>query len=222
MAVLRLVPGAQPSWFYTLIDPGVPIPAEASAVHRISDWDVRGKPWFGAVAQELYRFLSGADLLAYNAPFDLAMLAGEFARAGLRFKVRGRSVVDPLVVFRRQEPRTLGHAVLFYLGRASVGAHSVVADVINTLEVLDVQVGRYGLPASPAELHRLLVPVDVAGKFARGASGELQLAFGKHWGRPLALVAREDPDYMHWIMNNVPLLDDARELIHRALAGQLL
>ena len=82
--------------------------------------------------------------------------------------------------------------------------------------------GRYGLPASPAELHRLLVPVDVAEKFARGASGEVQMAFGKHRGRPLALVAREDPDYMHWIMNNVPLLDDARELIHRALAGQLL
>jgi DNA polymerase-3 subunit epsilon len=222
VAALRLTPGAQPAWFHTLVDPGVPIPAEASAVHGITDSDVRGKPRFAAVAPALFRFLYHGDLLAYNAAFDLLMLTGEFARVGMRLKVRGRAVVDPLAVFRRQEPRTLAHAVRFYLGRASVGAHSAVADVIATLEVLDAQVGRYGLPASPAELHRLLVPVDVAGKFARAASGELQMAFGKHRGRPLALVAREDPDYLRWVMTNVPLLDDARELIHRALAGQLL
>jgi hypothetical protein len=46
-------------------------------------------------------------------------------------------------------------------------ARSADADVIATLEVLDAQVGRYGLPA---ELHRLLTPVDVAGTFTRSAS----------------------------------------------------
>jgi hypothetical protein len=85
--------------------------------------------------------------------------------------------------------------------------------------VLDAQVARYRLPSSPEALHALLVPVDVAGRLARDAAGVISLAFGKHRGRPLAAVAA---DYLRWLLNNIPLLDDARELVHKALAGHPL
>src|SRR5262245_7531269 len=105
LAAIRLEPGTKPAWVHTLVNPGIPIPAEASAVNGILDRDVKGKPRFEELAHQLLPFFNGADLVAYNVAFDLAVLASEFARAGLRFKVKGRAVVDPLAVFRREEPR---------------------------------------------------------------------------------------------------------------------
>jgi len=83
-------------------------------------------------------------------------------------------------------------------------------------------VGRYELPSSPEALHKLLVSVDIAGKFTRDAYGEVIVNFGKHRGRPLAEVAFEDANSLYWALENMPLLDDSRELIHRALAQQPL
>lgn len=108
----------------------------------------------------------------------------------------------------------------FYLGVEPVGSHSARTDAVAALRVLDAQVGRYGLPATAEGLHGVLVPVDVAGKFARDAGGAVVLGFGKHRGRPLADVARAEADYLRWVLANVHLLDDAREVVHKALAGR--
>jgi hypothetical protein len=86
--------------------------------------------------------------------------------------------------------------------------------------VLDAQVSRYGLPGSPAELHRMFVEVDVAGRLRKAPDGTVVLGFGKHARRPLAEVARADPAYLAWVLANVPLLDDARQIIGRAAAGR--
>jgi DNA polymerase-3 subunit epsilon len=64
-----------------LIHPGVPIPAEAHAVHGISDADVKDAPRFEAVAHEIAAALAGCIPAAYNAAFDRAFLMNEFARA---------------------------------------------------------------------------------------------------------------------------------------------
>ena len=222
VATIRLDPASKPTSFYRLINPGIPIPHSATLVHGIVDADVRGKPRFEEIAQELYQFLNGSDLVAYNAAFDLAMLSAEFSRCGLRFKVKGRSVIDPHAIFRREEPRTLSHAVRFYLGQEGFASHSASTDALAALQVLDSQVGRYELPSNPETLHKLLVSVDIAGKFTRDAVGTVTINFGKHRGRPLAEVAAEDADYLRWALANMPLLDDARELIHLALAQQPL
>ncbi|OGS59440.1 MAG: hypothetical protein A3J79_12340 [Elusimicrobia bacterium RIFOXYB2_FULL_62_6] len=71
--------------FSSLVDPGLPIPAEASGIHGITDEMVRGAPSFGAVAPRLIAELEGAVLVAHNAEFDISFLRMEFARAGLRF-----------------------------------------------------------------------------------------------------------------------------------------
>src|SRR5690349_10646944 len=57
-----------------LVDPGIPIPAEASAVHGISDADVKGKPKWDAVAKEIIELLRGRIPVAYNANFDRAFV----------------------------------------------------------------------------------------------------------------------------------------------------
>lgn len=64
----------------TLIDPGVPIPAEATAVHGITDAMVCGAPDFGAVLPALEQALEGARLVIYNRRFDEGVIGGELAR----------------------------------------------------------------------------------------------------------------------------------------------
>ncbi|MFN3477055.1 MAG: exonuclease domain-containing protein, partial [Candidatus Methylomirabilales bacterium] len=66
-----------------LVDPGIPIPPEATAVHGITDVMVRGAPGVAEVLPGFLRFLEGSVPVAYNAPFDMAFLGYDLARAGL-------------------------------------------------------------------------------------------------------------------------------------------
>jgi DNA polymerase-3 subunit epsilon len=65
-----------------LLNPGIPIPAEVSAIHGIKDEDVKDSPRFEAIAHEVAAALSGCVPAAYNAAFDRAFLANEFGRSG--------------------------------------------------------------------------------------------------------------------------------------------
>ena len=64
-----------------LINPGMPIPAEVTAIHHITDEMVADKPRFEAVASEIANALKGCVPAAYNALFDRAFLMSEFSRA---------------------------------------------------------------------------------------------------------------------------------------------
>src|SRR5580704_8275912 len=63
-----------------LLNPGIPIPAEVTAVHGIKDDDVKDSPRFEAVAHEIAAALSGCVPAAYNAAFDRAFMVNEFGR----------------------------------------------------------------------------------------------------------------------------------------------
>lgn len=69
--------------FASLIDPGIPMPAAASAIHGIHDRDVAGQPAFGEVAADFTRWIGGAVVLGYAVGFDLAVLKREHERAGM-------------------------------------------------------------------------------------------------------------------------------------------
>lgn len=219
VAVLTVRPDGTEESFESRVNPVRPIPAAATAVHGIGDADVRDAPTFAALAPELARLLAGCDLAGFGiAGFDLPLLCAEFARAGAAFALAGRAVLDALAVYRRYEARTLSAAVAFYLGRSHAGAHAAGADARAAAEVLDAQVGRYGLPAAPPALHAALADVDIAGKFRRGDGGAVLVAFGKHAGRTLADVARTDPDYLAWVLTR-PFLADVHDLVRAALAA---
>lgn len=130
------------SW---LIDPTIPIPAESSAVHGISDQDVAGKPRFAAVASEIAAVLAGAIPAAYNAAFDRGFLMAELERArvvlpepppALRREV---DWVDPLVfareLYQSEESRALGDMAA-RLGIALDRAHRATDDAEAALLVL--------------------------------------------------------------------------------------
>jgi DNA polymerase-3 subunit epsilon len=219
IAVLTLSPDGTEDLFATRVNPQRAIPEGATRVHGISDADVWDAPTFVALAPDLVRRLAGCDLAGFGITgFDLPLLCAECARAGVPFALTGRAVLDALAVYRRYEARTLSAAVAFYLGRALHGAHAAPVDALAAVEVLDAQVGRYELPSAPSALHGALVEVDVAGKFRLGDGGAVVFAFGKYTGRPLADVARTDPDYLTWVLTR-PFLADVHELVRAALAA---
>jgi DNA polymerase-3 subunit epsilon len=201
----------------TIFDPGVPIPASASAVHGITDAHVAGRPPFANVAPDLWRLFDHADWAGFNiARFDVPLLVAEFARAGWFLDVRGRAILDALEVFHRREPRDLGAALRFYCGREHHHQHRAGADVAAAAAVLDAQLARYtDLPRRPAELHVWMHPLDVAGRF-RLEDGHAVFSFGKHAGRRLAEVAMQDPDYLVWMLRQ-GFLEDAKDLVRHVL-----
>jgi len=83
LAAIRYENGKEVDRFVTLIDPGVSIPYEATAIHGITNAMVRGKPKAKEVLRKFQDLLDGAVFVAHNASFDLRMINGELRRAGL-------------------------------------------------------------------------------------------------------------------------------------------
>ena len=108
ISVLRVRPDGGHDHRTGRVNPGVPIPPEATAIHGIGDDDVADSPTFRAIAPGLVRFLDGCDLAGFNIlNFDLRLLVAEFNRVGLVFPVSGRRVIDACRIFHQREPRDL-------------------------------------------------------------------------------------------------------------------
>jgi len=131
------------------------------------------------------------------------------------------SVVDAFRIFTTKESRDLGAAVRFYCDKEHTDAHSALGDVVATLDVLEAHLGRYeDLPKSPGELDRALRhpdSVDRQGKLL-WVDGEMAVGFGRHKGRTLKYLAREEPDYIRWMLDN-DVVEDASSHLRDALGG---
>ena len=203
MAALKLSPGGECTSHSTLVDPEIPIPPAATAVHGISDEQVSGQPRFAALAPRLAAYLEHCDFAGFNvARFDLPLLLAEFRRAGCDFSLEGREVIDAQAIFHQREPRTLEAALGFYCGRELTGAHDARADVEASLEVIEGQFGYYAdLPTDLAELTTIARPgwFDAEGVLV-WHEGELHLNIGRHRGVSVASVLERDPGYIDWML----------------------
>ncbi len=143
LGAMRSVPdwgGIGYSW---LLDPGIPIPPEATAVHGITDADVTGKPKLDDIAAGFLDLVRASPVLVgYNWPFDSAFLAAELGYVWW-MAISGKPIIDPLVVVRFQDgvrPGSGSHkleAVAERLGVvASADAHRALVDCEMTIGVL--------------------------------------------------------------------------------------
>jgi DNA polymerase-3 subunit epsilon len=188
------------------LNPTIPIPEGASAVHGISDADVADEPTFRHVARSLLALFSGCDLAGYNVKnFDLPLLKAEFARANISFPEPDIRVVDPLVIFKQRERRDLQSAYAYYCDKSLENAHSAEADAVATMEVLVGQLDRYeDLPDTVEALHDVCHPrdpdwIDPDGKLKW--DGEIAvLTFGRHRGFPLGDLVRDERGYLEWLL----------------------
>ncbi|HPM19599.1 MAG TPA: 3'-5' exonuclease [Bacteroidales bacterium] len=206
ISALKVNPNGIEQWMTTLVNPGIPIPPKVTAIHGISDSDVAEAPSFREIAKTLTSFLEGCDLAGFNAmKFDIPVLAEEFLRANVDFNFRKRKYIDVQVIFHKKEQRTLEAAFRFYCKRELENAHSAKADTAATYEVLKAQLDTYTDLENDvdklAEFSSFNNNVDFAGRIILDENGIETFNFGKHKGRRVDEVFREEPSYYSWMMN---------------------
>ena len=206
LSVLKISPDGSKEWLSTRINPEIPIPASATAIHGITDSDVANAPAFREVARKLTGFLEGCDLAGYNAiKFDIPLLAEEFLRANIDFSFRKRRYVDVQVIFHKKEQRTLSAAYQFYCNKVLDGAHSSKADTQATYEVLKAQLDMYPDLENDinylADFSTVANAADFAGRIIFDDDGNEVFNFGKHKGKKVETVLKEEPSYYSWMMN---------------------
>lgn len=174
--------------FVKLINPGMPIPKEASLIHHITDDMVKDAPYFKDIIDEFVEFL-GSDfvLIAHNNDaFDIHFLRNEFKQAGL--ELPSWPFIDSLKwarKYRRDLPR---HSLQFLrevLGFESNNAHRALDDVIILYKVFSELIDDLSLEQVMSLLNE---PAKVT-----------HMPFGKHQGKLLADVPK---DYVAWLDKN--------------------
>ncbi len=226
LALVRLSPDGARDEFETLVNPEEPIPAEATAIHGITDEAVRFAPPFRRIAPDLIQRTAGCDLTGFNLiRFDIPLLLNEFRRAGAAWDLAGVRILDAQIIYHMMEPRDLSAAYKFYCGKKLEGAHGALADTRATLDVLLEQIRRYPeLPREVAGLDDLCNRpdprfVDRDRRF-RWRNGQPVFNFGEHKGRSLLEVARSNTSYLEWMLRK-SFSDEVHGLIRDALAGEV-
>ncbi len=204
LAIVKISPDGSKLVKRKLINPLMPIPASSSAIHGITDEMVKDAPSFKQISNEVKQFIEGADLGGYNSNrFDIPMLLEEFLRAGIEYSVDGKRLVDVQKIFHMMEQRTLSAAYKFYCSKTLEGAHGAEADATATWEVLEAQLERYPQIGDSVDSIVKFTGeddiVDFARRFVKEKGVEV-FNFGKHKGKPVAQVLKEEPQYYDWMM----------------------
>lgn len=184
------------------INPGIPIPQSASEVHGITDELVKDCPKFINIAKGMHDFISGCDLAGFNCnSFDFPLLFHEFARAGINWNYQDHFFIDMGNLYKIREPRTLGAAYKFYVGKDLENAHDASVDIKATYDVFVKQLTMYDdLPKDIKELSLYSnygkEIVDISGKFVKDEQGDYVFNFGSHKGKK----AKTEKKYLEWML----------------------
>jgi len=203
------------------VNPTIPISKGAFEIHGISNQDVANKPTFAEHSKSIFEFIQGCDLAGYNLlRFDLPLLQKEFELCGIKLDISDRSLIDPMVIFHRKEPRDLSAAYQKYCGKIHEGAHQAIADARATKEILLNQIEFHpDIGETVQELHSFSNPIDpdaidTKGFFLNSDRGP-QLAKGKYAGRLVSEIANSDGSYLEWVLRTSNYDPKIKEVINR-------
>ncbi len=162
-----------------LVRPSRPIPADATAVHGITDADVAGAPPFVELAGQVFCLLDDAVFVAHNAPFDLAMLRHGLARVDVLY--RPAAVACTLDAFRLIEPLADTHRLDALCARHGIvlaEAHDALSDVLATAGLLRVVIGS-GIAPETVELdHAAFMRLRSRGDTRPASEPQIRRVFG--------------------------------------------
>ena len=205
ISILKVFPNGNKESKTWLVNPTIPIPAETTAIHGISDDKVANEPTFNDLAQEILELIHNCDLGGYNSnKFDIPLLAEEFLRSGVDFDMTNRKAVDVQNIFHKMEQRTLVAAYKFYCDKDLTNAHSAEADTTATYEVLLAQLDKYDEIENDVNFlaefsQRGGKFADMAGFIRYNEDGKEVLSFGKYRGVTLEQIWDDNPGYFSWI-----------------------
>ena len=169
--------------FEMLINPGVPIPKEASAIHGITDEMVAEAPSFAEVGAQFIAFCEGdVALIAHNNDnFDRHFLTNECTRHDL--ELPDYAMIDSLKWARKYRPDLPRHSLQYLrqtFGIEENNAHRALDDVVVLYQVFSAMIDDLSIDTV---LELLSAAPDV-------------MPFGKHQGKPLSEVPS---NYLAWL-----------------------
>ena len=225
-----------------LVNPQRPIPRDASRVHGIYDQDVRSKPVFKECANELAELMEGAVIVGHNArKFDMPLLQNEFYRCGIS-PPKPLVVLDTLEAVRRLKiprPHNLGAQCARH-GIDLSNAHDAAADAAacllllwkvmrdhpssfrRSLQEIEEWLISGEVRKDESELGRALTDLESLDKNGRIRidEGVYIVAFGRHRGKDLQSIEREDPRYVDWLISANGIEDEAaREILSELVSS---
>ncbi len=202
IAMVRQV-GGKSTVFHTLVNPEVPIPPGASAVHHITDEMLVDAPTMAEIAPKLREFIAGLTPAAHNAKFDKAFVD--------RALYGAENEVPWLCTYRLArhiwpEAPAYGNQVLRYWKKtqpqtAGLGAHRAIDDVYVSLETMKLLFA----DCEKRELHSL----DAIREHAATPIITHVMPFGKHKDKEFKDIPT---DYFEWALKNMADLDNDLKL----------
>jgi len=224
ISVIKIHPDGREETLNSMINPGIPIPIEATQIHGITDADVFGKPTFQEFAPRVFQFVQDCDIGGFGvAKFDLLVLESEFQRVEINYSSKEKCVIDAQRIYHKLEPRDLSAAYLKYCNKQLEGAHKSHIDVKATIEVLESQLLSHSeLPRDVNGLHEYCNPrdptwIDADGKLAWFGNNAV-FTFGLHKGKTLQDVSKNSADYFNWMLNK-DFSPGVKEIIENARKG---
>jgi DNA polymerase-3 subunit epsilon len=174
--------------FHSLINPGSPIPKEASAIHNISDEMVQDAPSFTEVGKQFIEFCAEeVVLIAHNNDaFDQPFLENEYQRNALTLP--GWPYIDSLKFSRKYRPDLPRHSLQHlreYHGIEANNAHRALDDVIILHQVFSLMIDDLTMET----IIELMNQKDTL----------RHMPFGKHRGVPIKDIP---PGYVRWLHEN--------------------
>ena len=204
IAIVKVMPDGTKQVKRKLINPTISIPQVVTEIHGISNEMVKDAPTFKQAANEIKQFIEGCDIGGYNSNrFDIPMLVEEFLRCELNIEIEDRKLIDAQKVYHLMEQRTLSAAYKFYCSKELTDAHSAEADATATFEVLDAQITKSPQIGNTVESIIKFTGEEIIVDFSRRFVMEKGIEvfnFGKHKGKPVTQVLKEEPQYYDWMM----------------------
>lgn len=187
-----------------LINPQIPIPKEATEVHKITDDMVKNAPHFSQIAKSMLGYLDGCIISGYNIMgFDIPLLVEELLRAKVEFSFDDTTFIDAMNIYKKLNPRDLSAFYKHYTGNVLEGAHDALVDTEATADGFfemvrkeDVLVAMDNEALSKYSMMNDNI-VDFAGKFVRNDAGVICFNFGKHRGQPVST----EMGFLDWMLN---------------------
>jgi DNA polymerase-3 subunit epsilon len=150
LAYEKIMPSGEVIAYCERINPGMPMPEDASRINGINDKDLVDCPSFAKLSYELWNMFDGSDVGGFNITgFDLPFLRGEFASVGKNFDYTKKKVLDAKILYHKMTaknmfaPRNLSAAYKLYFGKEHTTAHTGAGDVRVTVEILEKQLEQH-------------------------------------------------------------------------------
>ena len=210
--------------FDELCSSDVEIKIEAMEVHNITPDLLIGKP--KAVETNFYQKLEELNtnenfLIAHNIPFDLGMIKKE----GF---VNQYQLIDTLRCAKHLFPELPYHRLqyiryaleLFKVEEAEASKHNITIKAHDAIgDVLVMKLFLTKLVAKCRQIYPDYNPIEKLAELTKTPVFIKTFKFGKHKGKDVEQVAKEDAGYLNWMRTNMELDDDLKYTLDKVLGS---